>query len=652
MASAFGQALAAEARRHIGKQYQWGTAGPTTFDCSGLVYFSFNTVSTHDVDASYRDSHKQFTWGIGVESPEPGDILCYDTANGHEVRLGNRCSHVAICTGPDTMVHALNEQKGVIESKISSPWFASKLIGIRRIEGSLGDKPVVPSQEQPTDPKDPAAPSGTIRFPAGSVKTIRPTGGGAYDVPWSNVARWEPSYTRWGQHYAIDPRIMAGMTIIESDANQYVHGGLKGARHEVITRDDGFGDGLSVGLTQVKPRIWERLVPGIDVYDPDSNIRLGTAVMADAIKKHGSWQKALVRVYFPDDDPNGTTQNEYVKTLESLLTEMGVTDVDNPVDPWRPYPYPEMRKDCHVEKPGERAGFDRVSPRGPRIVGSCNHITDGIPGGDQAMWYSNFFSTGGERAWDALTDVVIAQNGDIGLLNDWRDPDWGGRRAGWANGGSDGLEGDGVDFYRHYPLINDVLVSKEHVTVSGKALTEACLGASIELSTAIAQEARCPWLTYPRHPERHNVVIEQQHRNFATKACPAEPFIGTHYAVLVREVKAKLKAWQATGEISQPVDQVFTKFGFRTEQLSYLFGTMRRINQDGTVDELQFSSTGPLSLLWMNRAETEGIFPEAEEITIWDSQLAEGKEYFATWEGGWVAYLPIDNQRAGWRWIS
>ena len=50
----------------------------------------------------------------------------------------------------------------------------------------------------------------------------------------------------------------------------------------------------------------------------------------------------------------------------------------------------------------------------------------------------------GKRAGDALTDTVIGRDGRIGLLNDWRDPERGGRRAGWANGTATGTGGDGV----------------------------------------------------------------------------------------------------------------------------------------------------------------------------------------------------------------
>jgi hypothetical protein len=56
--------------------------------------------------------------------------------------------------------------------------------------------------------------------------------------------------------------------------------------------------------------------------------------MAQAIRQHGSWQQALTRVYFPATDPNGTTQNAYVKTVTSLLAEIANNTRDLPETPF------------------------------------------------------------------------------------------------------------------------------------------------------------------------------------------------------------------------------------------------------------------------------------------------------------------------------
>jgi hypothetical protein len=318
---------------------------------------------------------------------------------------------------------------------------------------------------------------------------------------------------------------------------------------------------------------------------------------------------------------------------------------------WAPMPYPPL-VELIVSKPYDGAGFYRVAPRRPRIVGSCNHITDGE---GSIEWYARFFSTVGERARDALVDTVIGRDGRIGLLNDWRNPEKGGTRAGWANGTVDGLEGDGIAFYGAYPAINDVLVSKEHVARAGQRLTDVQMEASIALSAAVAHNSGCRWDTYPRNPAKGNVVIEQQHRNFAPKSCPAEPFISTHFPVLVREVKAKLTQWQ-TGSTNPgtpspppspspaPPPEPAYPFGFDREAIAFFFGTLTRY--DGKT--FGFDPTGPISLLWLARCRAEGTFPEAESWSLF------GGRDVVQWEGGWMAIREGGDAdpKAVWTWLD
>jgi hypothetical protein len=329
---------------------------------------------------------------------------------------------------------------------------------------------------------------------------------------------------------------------------------------------------------------------------------------------------------------------------------------------WAPLAYPPMRL-AIVSKPAEGAGFYRVAPRWPRIVGCCNHITDGDPGGDAIEWYRAFFSTGGERAWDALVDTVIARDGEIGLLNDPRDVNRGGTRAGWANGTVDGLEGEGVAFYQHYPAINDVLWSKEHVARSGQALTDAQMEASIQLSAAVAHNSGCPWDSYPRNATKSNVVIEQEHANFALKACPDWWFIEHFRPVLRREVKAILTK-QQTGSTNpgtpppaisppspppleggvSPVAEPSYPFGFTREAIDFFFGTLTRY--DGAT--FGFDPAGPISLLWLARCREEGKFPEAESWSLF------GGRDVVQWEGGWMAIRDGGgaDPKAVWSWID
>jgi hypothetical protein len=358
----------------------------------------------------------------------------------------------------------------------------------------------------------------------------------------------------------------------------------------------------------------------------------------------------LITKYSPPVE--NPTERLIKECVQHINDWRGVAPEEVPVgpaaDPWRPYAWPKM-VDLICPKPWEGAGFDRVTLRRDRVRGWCSHITDG---GGTIEGISALFSTGGERQGDALTDLTIGRDGRIGLLNDWRDPNKGGTRAGWANGGVDGLEGPGIPFYQRYPDINSVLVSCEHIARAGENWTDAMIASSIECRVALMQSLKCPANTYPKHPSFGNLDIELEHRHFATKSCPAEPYISTYAPVIKREVAKKLAAWQGGAVSPPPPDRQYTQYKLSEDTLSWLFGLMTRVNPDGSTDELPFSPTGPLSLMWMKRAEDEGIFPAAEGMQSWDTGLAEGREWVATWTGGWTAWLPIDNSRAGWSWLD
>jgi hypothetical protein len=416
---------------------------------------------------------------------------------------------------------------------------------------------------------------------------------------------------------------------------------------------------------QFKRELWQPRASalGYDLNTPEGQIGMAAAILGGDVPgvKGKTPEERFLSTYYPTaglDVPgeDGHTPRQYLADMHELMRQIdaaaGTTGTTpQPTDPWRPYPYPKM-VDLIVQKPAEGAGFDRVPFRRPQIRGFATHITDG---GGTIEWLAAFFSTGGARAWDALTDTSIGRDGRIGLMNDWRDPNRGGTRAGWANGGVDGLEGDGVAFYRRFPAINSTLVSCEHIARDGEAWTDAMIASTIELRTAIAQELKCPWDAYPYHPSYGGVSIELQHRHFATKSCPANPYISTYDAVVKREVKAKLKAWQGGTEGEPPPEPEpvwYTRFGFSLEDITEFFGTMTRYNTDGTTDELPFDVRGPLSLLWLNRCDREGKFPESERIWYSDAQFVDGQEMYASWEGGWVSYLPLDDSRASWSWLD
>ena len=156
-----------------------------------------------------------------------------------------------------------------------------------------------------------------LTLPAGKIRTHRTSSARPYGFPWSNVARWEPAFSRQGATHGVDPLALACMSVIESDSTHFTEAGT------VIERYDGHDAVPSVGLMQVKPWVWQYLVPAANAYEPAGNIQLGTAVLANLIDRYGSWERAIAEGYHPGVSPNGTTPARYVEAMRGLLGELG-----------------------------------------------------------------------------------------------------------------------------------------------------------------------------------------------------------------------------------------------------------------------------------------------------------------------------------------
>lgn len=93
-ASAGAQAAIAEARRQIGKPYQYGASGPNSFDCSGLTMWSWRAGGRslpHSSSAQWSATSR-----VSMGDLAPGDLLFY----------GRPIHHVALYIGNGQMIEA------------------------------------------------------------------------------------------------------------------------------------------------------------------------------------------------------------------------------------------------------------------------------------------------------------------------------------------------------------------------------------------------------------------------------------------------------------------------------------------------------------------------------------------------------------------
>ncbi|HST26159.1 MAG TPA: NlpC/P60 family protein [Gaiellaceae bacterium] len=103
----------------LGKPYVYGTAGPDTFDCSGLVVYAYAAMGVSLPHSSYA------LWNEGVyvsrDQLQPGDLVFFDG-------LG----HVGIYIGGGQFIHAPHTGT-VVQIASLDGWYSSNYVGARRI---------------------------------------------------------------------------------------------------------------------------------------------------------------------------------------------------------------------------------------------------------------------------------------------------------------------------------------------------------------------------------------------------------------------------------------------------------------------------------------------------------------------------------------
>ena len=106
-----------EARRQLGKPYEWGAAGPNSFDCSGLTMWSWGHAGhslPHSAAAQYNSTTR-----IPISALQPGDLVFF----------GSDIHHMGIYVGGGQMIEAPHSGAVVRYASI----YRSDLMGAGRV---------------------------------------------------------------------------------------------------------------------------------------------------------------------------------------------------------------------------------------------------------------------------------------------------------------------------------------------------------------------------------------------------------------------------------------------------------------------------------------------------------------------------------------
>lgn len=120
--------LLADAAAQLGKKYVFGSAGPNTFDCSGLTMWVFKRQGV-SLPHHAEDQAKMGT-AVDKHQIQAGDLVFSDWGDGAN-------SHVGIATGPHTIINAPHTGAVVRYQQLSTSYL-NHVTAVRRIGNPTG----------------------------------------------------------------------------------------------------------------------------------------------------------------------------------------------------------------------------------------------------------------------------------------------------------------------------------------------------------------------------------------------------------------------------------------------------------------------------------------------------------------------------------
>lgn len=123
-----GERIAMDALKYLDAPYVFGSAGPETFDCSGLLVHCFRkqgVILSHSAEIIGTDSGSR-----PISNPAllcTGDIVCFDTVSDSDPS-----DHVGIWLGGNRFVHASSGKGKVMISELDG-YYLERFTGARRV---------------------------------------------------------------------------------------------------------------------------------------------------------------------------------------------------------------------------------------------------------------------------------------------------------------------------------------------------------------------------------------------------------------------------------------------------------------------------------------------------------------------------------------
>ncbi len=104
-----------------GKPYRYGARGPDSFDCSGLVFFTYSRYGV--ILPQTAELMSKVGYEVGPDAILPGDLVFFSAKKEH---------HVGIMVNRKDFVHA-SKSKGVAVDTVDAPYWRKILTHFRSL---------------------------------------------------------------------------------------------------------------------------------------------------------------------------------------------------------------------------------------------------------------------------------------------------------------------------------------------------------------------------------------------------------------------------------------------------------------------------------------------------------------------------------------
>ena len=129
--SAVGASAAAMARQLVGCRYAYGAAGPSSFDCSGLMYYIYKQLG-HTISRGSSGQYYNNGYFVSTSAMQPGDLIFFFDRRFDSSGGTLPTTHVGMYVGDGQFIHASTTTYRVQYDSIYG-YYAPYIVGAKRI---------------------------------------------------------------------------------------------------------------------------------------------------------------------------------------------------------------------------------------------------------------------------------------------------------------------------------------------------------------------------------------------------------------------------------------------------------------------------------------------------------------------------------------